>query len=86
MLALQIGELNFLRNRRKESVKEMGSTMCFVKVCGGEDSLEHVGQCFGYKARPPPAGASERMVADYLVELNKERNKKFQHPLVQIRN
>ena len=46
--------------------------MCYVKVCCGEDSLNHVSQCFGYSVRPPPAGASEKMVAEYLVELNKE--------------
>ena len=86
MLALQIGELNFLTNRRRESEKELGSTMCYVKVCGGEDSLDHVSTCFGYQSRPPGAGSSEQEIADYLVELNKERNKKYQSPLVLIRN
>ena len=86
MLALQIGELNFLTNRRKENEKDLGATMCYVKVCGGEDSLDHVSQCYGYETRPPGAGAGEKEIAEYLVELNKERNKKFQAPLVVIRH
>ena len=86
ILALQIGELNFLTNRKNESLKDLGSTMCYVKVCGGEDSLDHVSTCFGYESKPPGAGATDREIADYLVELNKERNKKFQSPLVLIRN
>ena len=86
MLALQIGELNFLTNRRKENEKDLGATMCYVKVCGGEDSLDHVSQCYGYETRPPGAGAGEKEIAEYLVELNKERNKKFLAPLVVIRH
>ena len=53
MLALQIGELNFLTNRRRESLKEKGSTACYTQVCGGEDSLDHVSVCFGYDSKPP---------------------------------
>ena len=86
MLALQIGELNFLGNRKKMSIKEYGSTMCYVKVCGGNDNLKHVKECFGYDSKPPRAGASEKEMANYLVELNKERNRKYQSPLVLIRN
>ena len=86
MLALQIGELNFLENRKKTSIKEHGSTMCYVKVCGGNDNLKHVKECFGYESKPPKAGASEKEMANYLVELNKERNRKYQSPLVLIRN
>ena len=84
MLALQIGELNFLTNRKKENIRTLGSTMCFVKVCGGEDDLDHMSQCFGYSTRPPAQGASEGEIANYLVELSKERNRKFKIPLLQV--
>ena len=60
--------------------------MCYVKVCGGEDSLDRVSQCFGYKTRPPDHGATDKEIADYLVNLNRERNKKFKAPPVVIRH
>ena len=81
MLALMIGELNFLTNRRSENMKKLGSTHCYVGVCGGEDSLEHVSQCFGYSAVPSGDG-SEKAQAEYLVELNRERMKKFKTSLI----
>ena len=86
MLALQIGELNFLTNRKHESLAERGSTDCYVGVCGGQDTLDHVSQCFGYQTKPPGPGAPEQEIANYLVELNKERTKRFKSPLVIIRN
>ena len=85
MLALMIGELNLLTNRSKEYLKTHGSTDCLIKVCGGQDDLDHVSQCFGYTARPGYDG-SEKSQAEYLVELHKERTKKFKLPLVTIRN
>ena len=85
MLALMIGELNLLTNRSKEYLKTYGSTDCLIKVCGGQDDLDHVSQCFGYTARPGYDG-SEKSQAEYLVELHKERTKKFKLPLVHIRN
>ena len=81
MLALMIGELNFLTNRRAENIKKLGSTHCYIGVCGGEDSLEHVSQCFGYSAVPSGDG-SERSQVEYLVELNKERMKRFGTALI----
>ena len=81
MLALMIGELNFLTNRKNENIKKLGSTHCFVGVCGGEDTLDHVSQCFGYKSTLKEDG-SERSQVDYLVELNEERLKKYKRPLI----
>ena len=81
MLALMIGELNFLTNRKNENIKKLGSTHCFVGVCGGEDTLDHVSQCFGYKSTLREDG-SERSQVDYLIELNEERMKKYKRPLI----
>ena len=75
MMALMIGELNFLTNRKGESMKKWGSTHCYTKVCGGEDSLEHVSQCFGYQTTPSGVPTEEAQ-AEYLVALNKERMEK----------
>ena len=81
MLALMIGELNFLTNRRQENLKNLGSTHCFVGVCGGEDSLDHVSQCFGYDSTPSGDGSERGQVA-YLVALNRERMRKYSRPLI----
>ena len=81
MLSLMIGELNFLTNRKQESIKKLGSTRCFVGVCGGEDTLDHVSQCFGYQATPSGDG-SERSQVEYLLALNEERTKKYKRPLI----
>ena len=81
MLAMMIGELNFLTNRKAENMKKRGSTHCYIEVCGGEDSLEHVSQCFGYSTVPSGDG-SEKAQAEYLVDLNKERMKKFKTALI----
>ena len=55
-------------------MKELGSTTCYTKVCGGQDNLDHVSQCFGYTSKSQRAGASNQNIANYLFELNKERN------------
>ena len=83
MLALMIGELNFLTNRREENIKKLGSTRCYVGVCGGEDELEHVSQCFGYSSTPS-GDHSELGQAQYLVELNAERIKNFGTSLIYL--
>ena len=85
MLALMVGELNFLTNRSKEYLRSLGSTECLVRVCGGEDTLDHVSQCFGYTTRYTGDG-SEKSQAEFLVELHKERVKKFMFPLIHVRN
>ena len=82
MLALRIGELDFLTNRRRENISKWGSTHCFVQVCGGEDSLEHVSQCFGYESTFNKKDSSEQAQAEYLVALNRERLKKYRRPLI----
>ena len=83
MLALRVGELNFLTNRPKEAETKYGSTECFTRVCGGQDDLDHVSQCPGYTARLK--GPSEKEQAEYLRELHVERTKKFNKPLIFIK-
>ena len=83
MLALMIGELNFLTNRREENIRKLGSTRCYVGVCGGEDELEHVSQCFGYLSNPS-GDHSEKGQAHYLVQLNAERIAKFGTSLIYL--
>ena len=83
MLAYRVGELNLLTNRPKESVSKLGSTECLVRVCGGEDDLDHISQCFGYESRLE--GPSEQDQATYLRNLHKERTKKFGKPLIYIK-
>ena len=38
---------------------------CYIKVCGGEDSLEHVSQCLRYQSAPSGV-PTEQAQADYL--------------------
>ena len=84
ILAWRTGELNMLTNRKNESIRKLGSTECLTRVCGGEDDLDHVQECFGYEARPSSEG-SEQAMADYLYELHKERVRKFKRPLIYIK-
>ena len=61
--------------RESKEIRLYTRKHCYVGVCGGEDSLEHVSQCFGYTTVPSGDG-SERAQVEYLVELNKERLKR----------
>ena len=79
-----VGELNFLVNRRGEAMKLHGGTQCLVKVCCQSDSLFHVMECFGYSTKYNPA-LGLKGLALYLVDLNRERNEKFQTPLIYCR-
>ena len=68
----------------KQDVKK-GSTLCLAKVCGGEDSMEHIMECKFYDTKPPKDD-SERAMTDYLVRLNYKRNQKYSEALVYTRN
>ena len=58
-----------------------GGTHCLVKVCGGEDEIDHITKCFGYSS-VCPTGGNTKQLAEYLVALNTERIKKFKLPLI----
>ena len=83
VLAYRVGELNLLTNRPKESISKYGSTECLVRVCGGEDTLNHISECFGYDAKP--RGSSEQDLASYLRDLNRERTQKYGKPLIFVK-
>ena len=76
LLCYRIGELNFKTNRKGEATAKTGSTLCLGRVCGGEDSLAHVMECETYDTRYSGVD-SEWALADYLVKLYIQRNKKY---------
>ena len=84
LLCYRIGELNFKTNRKGEATAKTGSTLCLGRVCGGEDSLAHVMECETYDTRYSGVD-SEWALADYLVKLYIERNKKYGNALVYMR-
>ena len=85
ILCMDIGELNFRTNRKHEAIKRYGSTKCLVRGCLEEDSLAHVRECPGYSARVAD-GAGPYQVIDYLMELELERNRKFNRSLINFRS
>ena len=84
MLCHEVGELNFRRNRRQEALKKYGSVECLIPFCKEEDSLSHVQNCKGYSSKLKE-GASPYEFIDYLVELEAERNKKFNRSLINFK-
>ena len=79
---LMIGELNLLTNKTRT---RFGGTHCLVKVCRGEDEIDHITKCFGYSAKCPNGGNTKQL-AQYLVELNRKRIKKYNLPLVYFKH
>ena len=82
---LFVGELNLLTNKKREFMSRYGGTHCLVKVCGGEDEIDHITKCFGYSTQCPKGGNTKQL-AEYLVALNRERIKKFNLPLIYFRH
>ena len=83
-MQLEIGELNLSVNGPNEAMKLYGGLHCHVKVCGGLDEMSHIQNCFGYSSRLKGDGNEEAM-AEYLLELHKERVKKFGISLMYIK-
>ena len=84
MLCYEVGELNFRRSRRQESLKKYGNFDCLVPFCREEDSLHHVQRCPGYTAKLEE-GAGPYQFIDYLTELELERNKRFNRSLINFK-
>ena len=83
-LLMEIGELNFRRNRKYESMKKYGSVACLEPSCHEDDTLQHVNTCHGYSARlKDDAGPYE--IIEYLVELENERFRKYRRSLLNHR-
>ena len=84
MLCHEVGELNFRRNRKQEALTKYGSYECLIPFCKEDDSLSHVQVCKGYTSRLKE-GAGPYEFIDYLVELEAERNKKFNRSLINFK-
>ena len=81
---MEVGELNFRKNRKYEALKKYGSTQCLEPACMEDDTLEHMNQCFGYQTKlKDDAGPYE--IIEYLVELDQERMRKFRRSLLNHR-
>ena len=52
-------------------------------ICGGDDSIEHVSVCFGYRTRSPP-NMREEDLSSYLIELNRERIQRWEAPIINV--
>ena len=84
MLCYEMGELNFRRSRRTESIKKYGNVNCLVPHCNFEDKLSHVQTCEGYTSRLPD-GAGPYEFIQYLSDLELERNKSFNRSLINFK-
>lgn len=79
---MNVGELNFKTNRRKESIKKFGNIECPVESCLSPDSLVHAAyECLGYKTRFPD-GVTEGEIGQYLLQLHAERVQRWSLPLL----
>ena len=79
-------ELELKGNRRNESVKQYGGIHCWVGWCCGDDDINHIMKCEGYNTKPPRDDkGDEKVIADYLIELNSERIRRWGCPLIYIR-
>ena len=84
MLCYETGELNFRKNRKQEALSKYGSYECLIPFCKEDDSLEHVQVCEGYTSRFKEGDGPYKFI-DYLVELEGERNKKFNKSLINFK-
>ena len=83
-LLMEVGELNFRKNRKYEAMKKYGSIQCLEPTCREDDTLAHANECFGYQTRlKEEAGPYE--IIDYLVELDCERMRKYHRSLLNHR-
>ena len=78
-----VGEVNFRTNRKREALTKFGGVHCLVGVCCGDDSLEHVQHCPGYRTRSPDNMRDEDL-GKYLLELHRERIQRWNAPLIQV--
>ena len=83
MFYYYVGELNFRTNRSRESKIKYGGVQCLVGTCGGEDSLQHITVCHGYRTRPPP-NMREEDLCQYLLEIHRERIQRWSAPLMSV--
>ena len=87
-LAYKTGGLRFKNESKGEFLKRFGDLKCFIKGCNGLDTLEHVKNCRGYRSKYVGPGwewedlQSINKTVSYLVDLNRERQIRFNCPLI----
>ena len=83
IMSHNIGELNFKVNKKQESLKKYGNLNC-IAGCDEVDSYDHVKQCARYytQAKNYELDGTDEKLAQYLVDLDNERFKRYAHPLV----
>ena len=83
ILNYYIGELNLRTNRRREAEMKFGGVSCLVGVCCGEDSISHIRECHGYSTKAPH-NMSEEDLGRYLLDVHRERVRRWNAPLVHV--
>ena len=83
MFSYYVGELNLRTNRRKESERKFGGVSCLYGICCGDDSIPHIMGCFGYSTKPP-SDLSEENFGRYLMDIHRERVKRWDAPLIHM--
>ena len=78
-----VGELNLRTNRRREAEIKFGGVHCLHGTCCGEDSVPHIMECPGYSTKPP-RNMSEMELGQYLLEVHRERVRRWNAPLVYV--
>ena len=76
-----VGEINFRTNRKRESIAKFGGVQCLVGTCCGDDNLEHITQCPGYRTKAP-FNMREEDLSKYLLEIHRERIQRWEAPLI----
>ena len=83
MFSYYVGELNLRTNRRKESERKFGGVACLYGICCGDDSIPHIMECEGYVTKPP-SDISEEDFGKYLVDIHRERVRRWKAPLIHL--
>ena len=83
LLAYKTGSLKFKTAWRIYNTKRGIGTHCLFNLCPNLDNLYHVQQCLFYEVKWKREYLdSEEQLAEYLLQLNRERIKKFRMPII----
>ena len=83
MFFYYVGELNLRTNRRIEAERKFGGVSCLYGICCGDDSISHIRECQGYVTKPP-SDLSEVDFGKYLVDIHRERVRRWNAPLIHV--
>lgn len=84
-LCYEVGDLNFRRNRKQESLKRYGNYECLMPFCREDDNFEHVRRCQGYSAKLTKDDPEPNEIIEFLTKLEEERFKKFKRSLINFK-